>query len=388
MAKDPGGNAFDVVVIGAGVNGLAAAWHTARLGARRSALVEQFRIGHDLGSSHGASRIFRCVYPDARYVRLATRARDEEWPRLERAAGRTLLHPAPAVFFGPPGGAIDSYARAVRDAGAPIDAVSPAEARRRAPAFRFDGAADVLVDGTSALIAAVETLSSLARLCREAGVDVREDTRVLAIEPRTERIDVVTDRGTLETGRVIVAAGPWIAKLLPTIASRFSGARQTIGYFALEGGEATGSLGRFPLWCYLGRDANDFYYGLPQFGRAGVKAARHVTSAVSAVSDDPDAARIAPDEHALADLRAFLDRELSVPVERLAGAESCFYTNTPTEDFVIDALPGEPRIIVGAACSGHAFKFAPLTGRILAELALYGRSDVAELEALRKSFAA
>ena len=373
-----------VVVLGGGVNGLAAAWQLARTGVRGVALVERFRIGHDRGSSHGKSRIARSAYPEAGYVRLVRRAFDEEWPRLERDAGRALLHRTPAYFFGPPQGSLAAYARAVREAGADVVAVPPADARRLAPQFRFEGCDDVLVDRTAALVAAEETVAVLAALVRAAGVDVREETCVSAIEPQPARVDVVTDRGTIAAERVIVTAGPWTARLVPRLAPRLAVARQTIGYFEIEGGAEAARLGAFPIWCPMGATATDFLYGLPAFGREGIKAAQHVTSERD---EDPDTVSREPDARSLAELREFLDRELAVRVTRQTGAETCLYTNTPTEDFVIGPLPGEPRIVVGSACSGHAFKFAPLTGRALAELATGGRTSIPEFEAMRATFA-
>jgi sarcosine oxidase len=374
---------FDVLVVGGGVNGLAAAWNLTRLGARRMALVERFRIGHDRGSSHGKSRIARSAYPEAGYVRLMRRAFDEEWPRLERDAGRTLLHRTPAFFFGPPGGSLGKYAKAVLDAGADVESLPPAEARKLAPQFRFEGCADVLVDRTAGLLAAADVVESLARLVRAAGADVREETIVRSIEPRAGGVHVATDRGELVAGRVIVTAGAWTSRLVPALAPRLSVARQTIGYFEIEGGADAARIGKFPIWCQMGATADDFHYGLPAFGRDGVKAAQHVTSQRD---EDPDVAPPAPDAASLAALRDFLDREFAVRVVRLVGAETCLYTNTPTEDFVIGCVPGEPRIVVGSACSGHAFKFAPLTGRALAELATDDRTSMPEFEAMRATF--
>lgn len=374
----------DAVVLGAGVNGLAAAWSLARLGAGRVALVERFRTGHDRGSSHGTSRIARSAYGDAAYVRLAAHAFAEEWPRLERDAGRTLLHRTPVLFFGPPGGSLAAYAKAVREAGADVASLPPAEARKLAPQFRFKGTDDVLVDRTAGLVAAAETVAALGSLVRAAGVAVLEETRVLAVEPRPSHVEVRTDRGTLEAGRVVVTAGAWTSRLVPRLAPRLAVARQSIGYFEIEGGAAAARLGVFPVWCHMGATVNDFHYGLPSFGREGVKAAQHVTSERD---EDPETASREPDARSLADLRGFLDRELAVRVVRRVGAETCLYTNTPTEDFVIGALPDEPRVVVGSACSGHAFKFAPLTGRALAELALHGRTSIAEFEAMRGTFA-
>jgi sarcosine oxidase len=375
---------FDVVVLGGGVNGLAAAWSLVRAGVRRVALVERFRIGHDRGSSHGKSRIARSAYPEAGYVRLMRRAFGEEWPRLEKDAGGKLLHRTPAYFFGPPQGSLAAYARAVLEAGADIVSVPPAEARGLAPQFRFEGADDVLVDHTAALIAAEDTVMALAALVRAAGVEVLEETTVSAIEAPEGHVAIATDRGPLEAGHVIVTAGPWAARLVPRLAPRLSVARQTIGYFEIEGGAAAARLGAFPIWCHMGRTANDFHYGLPAFGRNGIKAAQHVTRERD---EDPDAVSREPDARSLAELREFLDRELAVRVVRLLTAETCLYTNTASEDFVIGPLPGAPRIVVGSACSGHAFKFAPLTGRALAELATQGHTSMPEFEAMRATFA-
>jgi sarcosine oxidase len=368
---------LNVAVLGGGVNGLAAAWALAARGARVS-LIEQFRVGHDRGSSHGFSRIARSAYPEAGYVRLMTRAFAEEWPRLEQDAGCKLLHRTPAWFFGPPDGTLAGYAKAVAEAGADVVSVPVDEARRLAPQFRFEGCGDVLVDRTAALVAAQEVVASLARLVRDAGVEVREETTAIAIEPRAGRVDVETDRGVYPADRVVVTAGPWMARLVPRLSQRLSVARQTIGYFELEGGEEAAALGRFPIWCRMGRTNAEFHYGRP-----GIKAAQHD---VRLLDEDPDK-RGEPDDRSLAELRAFLDRELAVRVERGVGAETCLYTNTASEDFVVDLLPGEPRIVVGSACSGHAFKFAPLTGRALAELALDGRTSMPEFEAMRSVFA-
>lgn len=373
----------DVLVVGGGVNGLAAAWSLARLGAGRVALIERFRIGHDRGSSHGKSRIARSAYGEASYVRLASRAFAEEWPRLERDAGRTLLHRTPVLFFGPPEGSLAAYASAVREAGADVESVPPADARRLAPQFRFEGSDDVLVDRTAGLVAAADTIESLETLVRAAGVEVAEDTRVLGVEPRTGHVEVTTDRGPFDADRVIVTAGAWTSRLVPRLAPRLAVARQTIGYFEIEGGAPSARLGAFPVWCHMGATVNDFHYGLPSFGRDGVKAAQHVTSERD---EDPETVSREPDERSLAELREFLDRELAVRIVRRVGAETCLYTNTPTEDFVIGALPDEPRIVVGSACSGHAFKFAPLTGRALAEIALQGRTSMPEFEAMRETF--
>ena len=66
--------------------------------------------------------------------------------------------------------------------------------------------------------------------------------------------------------------------------------------------------------------------------------------------------------------------------------EFCHYTNTVTEDFILDHLPGNERLVVGAGFSGHGFKFGPVTGRILADLALDGHCELPEFVSARNRF--
>jgi len=156
--------------------------------------------------------------------------------------------------------------------------------------------------------------------------------------------------------------------------------RQHIGYFDI--GDA-GAFGRFPNWVYVGDEARGLYYGLPAFGRPGIKAALH---GVGSGDDDPED-HPGPDSGAIARVRAFLSSQLAIPVGDLLHAETCLYTNTPDERFVIGPLPGHANVVVGSICSGHGFKFGPLMGRILAELATNGTSGVPEFEQHRDAFA-
>jgi monomeric sarcosine oxidase len=375
--------AFGALVVGGGIHGLATAWQLACRGVPRVALVERFRLHHDRGSSHGDGRITRTTYSDERYVRLMRVAHEEDWPRLEHDSDMRLIHRADGVFFGPADGDLDQWHAAVERAGAPgVQRLTPSEARRRFPQFGFPDAHAVLHDSTGGVVAAADTLLALDRRCRIAGVHVLEDTRVRGIDADTDPITVRTDRGTLLSERVVVTAGAWVPELVPSLRARVGVQRQHVGYFSLATPQADTQPGRFPVWVYLGNAASGLYYGLPEFGRPGIKAALH---AVGSGADDPDE-RPGPDPAALARVREFLAWQLAVPVERLLHGETCLYANTRDEHFFIGPLPGNPRVVVGSICSGHGFKFGPLAGRLLAGLVLDGHSGVPEFEAVREGF--
>jgi monomeric sarcosine oxidase len=360
--------AFDVVVVGAGINGLCAAWWLNRRGAR-VAVVEQHALAHDRGSSHGRSRITRSAYADAAYVRLMQVAHGEAWPALEADAGRPLRRKRDGCFFGPIDGPFRDYVDAIAQVDVDAEAIEGAEARRRFPMFRFPAGVAAVHDRTAAVVAAADTMDALRGLLRARGVVLAEGCAVTELAPAERRVE--TSRGVLVADRFVVAAGPWTSRLLPGLKPRLTPVRQTVGYFDVPG------AADFPVWAWRGRE--DFYYGLPEFQRPGLKAANHRTSGVA---DDPDVDGTLPVD----DVRAFLDAQLAVPVGELLATERCFYTNTDDEDFVIDHVPGAPNVVVAAGMSGHGFKFGPLTGRILAELALDGRSSVAAFEAERRRF--
>ncbi|MEO5987878.1 MAG: FAD-dependent oxidoreductase [Candidatus Eisenbacteria bacterium] len=375
--------AFGALVIGGGIHGLSTAWHLARLGAERVALVEQFRFGHAKGSSHGHSRITRSSYGDALYVELMQHAHGEEWPRLEQACGTPLVHPNDGAYFGPADGPFEDYARAVASVGADVERIGIPEARRRFPLFAFPDAVGVLHDHTGGLIAACDTIEALTRRCWIDGVHGLEETRVIGIDPSRDPVVVTTDRGTLLAERVVITAGAWVQRLVPELAGRVIIKRQHVGYFELDAPTQAQRLGHFPVWAYLGHGENGLRYGLPEFGSRGVKAALHT---LAVAPDDPDQV-VAPDEAVLERTRHFFAEQLSVPIRSRVHAETCWFTSTASEDFVLDACPGAERVWVGSACSGHGFKFGPLVGRILAELALNGRSTVEPFERHRGRFA-
>ena len=179
----------------------------------------------------------------------------------------------------------------------------------------------------------------------------------------------------------MVATGAWLPELVPAVRTALTVLPQTVAYVRLGVPVRT-----VPSWIHFGGAEYGITYGLAEVGRDVLKVGRHVTRGRAA---DPDAVS-APSAAELEALRARLNRILTVSVGELLGGESCLYTMTATEDLVIDTWPDDPRVVFASACSGHGFKFAPLTGRLLAELAMHGRAhlpgglDAASLFGLRR----
>ena len=373
---------YDVLVIGGGVNGLSSLYHVGRFGYRNSALVERFSLGHKWGSSHGEIRMTRSTYVSTVYTFLVQIVNTEEWPRLEADAGTQLVHRTPGCFFGISADIAKPYEKSSAEAGAKVEWLGRAEAQRKFPQLRFKDTSWIFLDHTAGVIAAGQTMSALHRLCRKNGLDILEETRVIAIDPSQEPIRVETDRGTLKAERLIVTAGPWSSDLFPFLRPKLKVIRQTVAYFEPDGPPSEYGVGRFPVWMYLG-EKDKVYYGLPEFGSDGIKVSRHVTSGNE---DDPNNFSVKVDSSKIRDLHTFVAGQLTAPIRRFVRVEHCLYTNTETENFILDVHPENSRIAIGAGFSGHGFKFGPLTGRILAELVLYGKTSIQEFEQFRSIF--
>ncbi|MCO4745301.1 MAG: N-methyl-L-tryptophan oxidase [Proteobacteria bacterium] len=366
---------YDAVVIGGGVIGLSAAWHLGRMG-HRVAVIERFRVGHLRGSSHGASRVARAAYADPDWVAFAQESIEDGWTLVERASGTTLLAQAPLVLFGPEDGPIRDYAAATEHVDS-IETISRERLHSSYPQLEVPEGSFALEDRSGGLIKAAEALETLKRLVREEGGRIFEASTVLRVVPQGESIVLETERGTVECQHCVIAAGPWTPHVLPFLAPTLHVARQYVGYAHVSGPTAEAD---FPMWAYVGEET---HYGLPAVRRQGVKIAKHEPR-----SRGCDARRFIATAPAdvTSELQRIAAEHLHDPVTRLVSTETCLYTSTHNEDFVIDLHPEDRRISIGAGFSGHGFKFAPLVGRILADLASRGKTEVKSFEALRTRF--
>ena len=243
---------YEAIVVGGGINGLCTLYHLLRLGCRSVTLIEQFKLGHQQGSSHGTSRITRSSYNSPTYVRLMQQVHDEEWPRLETDSKMKLLHPTPGCFWGPEDGTVRQYAKAVIEMGSNVTHLSPSEARIRFPMIRFSDRDTILNDSTCALVAADNTIKSLIRICVEQKAKLLEEESVIDIDFDSDPVQVKTSDRTLWTKKLAITAGSWVSRLIPIVNRQLTVTLQTVGYFELVGVHTEFQVGKFPVWIYLG----------------------------------------------------------------------------------------------------------------------------------------
>jgi sarcosine oxidase len=358
-----------IAVIGLGATGSAALYQLTRRGVRAIG-IERFDLGHAFGSSHGLTRIIRLAhFENAAYGPLMRRAY-ALWRELESVAGTKLIFTTGIAELGPADGELirGTLAGASRY-GIPHEAMDAAALMRRYPSFRLPNDFVAVLQADGGYIAAAAALNANIRAATTAGAVVRTNETVIAIEPSANRVRIKTDCDEIEADGAIVAAGPWLHRLLPELHLPLHVTRQAVGWFEPDDASLF-SAERFPV--FILETQHGLHYGFPAFGEMGVKIAKHHHLEQIVDADAYDRTVSTTDEAAI---RAPLAEYLPAANGRLLHAETCLYTMTPDETFIVDHMPGFPHVVIASPCSGHGFKFSPVVGEIVADLITRGASE-------------
>ncbi len=320
---------YATIVIGSGVIGAAAAATLAQRG-KRVALLDQFAPPHTRGSSHGDGRIIRYAYPDALYVDLARHAYPL-WQAWSERAGEPLYEITGGWDCVPVGSSVlADIERALTTYAIPYERLNSAESNRRFPQFHVDDDLAVIYQPDGGVAFADKTVRAFRRLAQRDGATLIDNLRVVSIEPDGVGVRVASATGdVISAETAIIAGGSWTGHLLAHLAP-----------------------GLLPL--------------------APIKVGWHM---YGVVLDDPDIETIV-DDTTLPDLQAYVRRRLPHVSPEPSKIITCRYMMTPDEHFVLDTLPGLPQITVATGFSGHGFKFAPVIGAILADLASGLRPEI------------
>lgn len=356
---------FDVIIIGAGIAGSAAAYRLASH--TKVLLLEQFDFLHTLGSSHGGSRIFRHAYEDARYVRLAVAAQ-KGWRRLEGDADERLLFTTGGLDVGSQGGEeLAAIAGALRAAERPFERLDAKEVGRRFPAVRLSEDQEAVFQPDAGILAATRCLNAMQRTAAVMGVVLRDREGVTRLEVHPDHVEVRTEHERYAADRLVITAGPWLGEVLVDLELPLHVEQQQVIYLRVENAPhfAPGTL---PV--FINYDTG--VYGFPLFeGPTAIKVSDH-SGAPTIFLDER---RFDLDQRVAEATIRRVQRFLPEVTSELIHFETCLYTKTPDEHFILDTHPAFDHVVVAGGFSGHGFKFGPVLGEILADLALEGRSS-------------
>ena len=362
---------WDVIVVGLGALGSAAAyWASTRPGTRVLGL-EQFELGHANGASADHSRIIRLSYHRPDYVRLAKRAY-ESWSVVEAEARERIVTVTGGLDLWPADPAIPmaDYTESLAAEAVPFELMDAAEVMSRWPQWRLQADVQALYQSRGGIADPYRGNAAHRRLALQHGATLLDRTPVSAIRAVGGGYEVDAGGTTHGTARVIVTVDAWTNDLLAGFERRLplTVTKEQVTYFDAPD-PAVFAPDRFPVWIWMDDPS---FYGFPTYGEPGPKAAQDCGGQPTT----PASRTFEPDEANRARVRTFMERHLPASVGPERYTKTCLYTLTPDRDFVVDRLPEAPGVVVGLG-AGHAFKFASVLGRVLAELAIEGATPSA-----------
>lgn len=358
---------YDVIVIGAGIEGSASAYHLVKQG-QKTLLLEQFPLPHTRGSSHGQSRITRYAYPQDYYTHMMLDA-FPMWSTLEKEAGVKVFKECGVINLGHSTGKfLDSVTTAMSRHGMAFKVLQPADLRTQYPMFSYDVNYGAVLDTKGGILRADKALAAFRAVFKQKGGTLQDGEPVTRVTPGNPLVTVATTKGQYRAKKVVIAVGPWAPKFLKTLGLNLPlrPIRITVCYWR-ENREGALSSERFPCFIDGGESGEGFdVYGLPSEEYPGyVKVCLHVGPDI-----DPDHRDIVDDTW----VRELITKYVRAHLPWLHGdpgiVEACIYTNTPDHDPVIDTHPQWNNIVIAAGFSGHGFKLAPAVGKAVAELVI------------------
>jgi sarcosine oxidase len=362
---------YDLIIIGGGAHGSSAAFHAARRGAK-VLLLEQFEFDHGRGSSHGASRIIRYSYDHPVYVELARHAY-AGWAALEAESGETLYQQVGGVDISRRGEPMfEGMLSSLTEMKIPFELLKADETMRRFPQFRLTDDMLALYQADTGVLAASRCVLAHLRLAHQYGATFLDNATVTHLAPHRSGFSVQTTAETYHTDKVILAAGAWANTLLGQLDFHLPlrPIRCQENYFEPLKPEIFAAE-NFPVFIAHFPEAYGYMpYGIPSFNDSGLKIALH-----GGPDFDPTSPERTPDPTVVETVLRFAQDMLPEANGQLLSSRLCLYTMTPDEHFVIDHHPANKNVVIGAACSGHGFKFSNIIGEMLVDLALDGATQ-------------
>lgn len=370
---------YDCIVIGVGGFGSGVLDHLARRGVNVLGL-ERFGVAHDRGSSHGQTRIVRKAYfehPD--YVPLCKRAY-ELWADLQDDARRPLWNLCGLLLAGPERGeAVAGANLAAKLHQLPIENLTAAEAVARFPGFRIPDEFAAVFEGDAGLLFVEECVRAHVERAIDSGATVRNDESVRTWASEGKSVRVTTDRGTYTAAALVITTGAWATRLLPGLPIPLQVVRKPQfwhesdnEHHRLENG-CPGFLFERPDGVFYGFPSIAGRIGNPSFGGPTLKVAEH-TGGETVL----DPMQLDRDVHPAdtAPVARFLASHLPGVNPSPARHSVCMYTLTPDRHFIVDVHPEHSNVVIGCGFSGHGFKFTPVLGEAMADLAMHGRTEL------------
>ncbi|MBD0333641.1 MAG: N-methyl-L-tryptophan oxidase [Chitinophagaceae bacterium] len=359
---------YDIAIIGAGAMGSAAAYHLSKTG-KKVLVLDRFAPPHNLGSSHGESRIIREAYYESPvYVPLVQQAYDL-WHELEEASGKKLLLKTGGIMLGGYNSKVVQGAlRSALQYHLPYEYLTHNEIKRRFPGFKLTENTVGIYEERGGVLFPEQCIHAFFELTKNANVNFRFTEIVKSISASGDKVEIVTEKGNYTAAKAIISSGAWMNELLPDLQLPLTVARQVLFWFNYIDSASNFLPQNFPI--YIWQYENDkIVYGFPDLG-TGIKIAIHH----GGKRTEPNTIDRNVDEEEINAMQELVDAHFDLR-SSFSHSSVCMYTNTPDEDFIIDYHPLHKNIIIASPCSGHGFKFSIAIAKLLCDMILESPLD-------------
>ncbi|WP_035467749.1 N-methyl-L-tryptophan oxidase, partial [Algoriphagus mannitolivorans] len=362
---------FDFTVIGLGAVGSAAFYQLSKSG--KSVLgIDRFNPPHEMGSSHGETRITRLAVGEGEdYVALAKRSH-EIWKELEAKSGKQIMSTCGGILIDSgedpwsKHGSEGFWERTVRFAQKQEishEILTPEEAKDFYPAFNIPEKGKIYREKEAGFLRPELAISTQIQLACSLGAKLQTNCPVLKIEETVGGFCLKTTEGEFWSERILISSGGWVKDFLPSKdRQRFKICRQILHWVKVD--PELGDWSQYPVWMWgFGPKPEDFIYGFPSLDGKTVKMATE--SFLDCGHPDALARTVSLEEQKL-----FWDTKVKGKIKGLLPeflkSKVCFYTVTEDARFVVENWNGSSKAQLVSACSGHGFKHSAALGEKLA----------------------
>lgn len=362
-------NQYDDIVIGVGGMGSTTAYHLAKRD--RDVLgLERYDIPHSMGSSHGISRIIRLAYYEhPSYVPLVRRSY-ELWNEIQKEQGEQLLFETGSIDAAPPEDPLfRGSRRSCEEYDIDHEVLSGSEVNDRYPGYDLPEEHMAVYQPNGGYVLSERAIVAHVTQAQREGARIQARERVIDWEPHEGGVRVETDRDEYTADNLVIASGAWAGKQIEALEGIAVPQRQVLAWLQPQE-PAQFMPENYPVWNLQVEEGR--FYGLPVVKVPGFKFGRYMHRQQDV---DPDAMNREPEPEDETLLREFANNYFPQGTGPTMGLATCMFTNTPDGHFVIDRHPEYPQVVFGAGFTGHGYKFAPVIGEVLADLASEGRTE-------------
>jgi sarcosine oxidase len=357
-------NSFDIIIIGAGAFGSSAAYHLSK-STKKVLVIDRDSPPHAFGSSHGQTRIIREAYfEDPIYVPMLREAYSL-WDELERESEEKLFLKTGGLMLGnKESHVIQGTLNSAQTFKIEHEVLDNQSIKNKFSSFNADKQTMGVYEQNAGILFPEKCIKTTLKLAKQHGVDLNFNETVLSIEYNSNSVEIITNKGSYLSQKCILAAGPWMNKLITELKIPLQTTRQVLYWYDIDK-KITNypSNDKFPIFIW-NTESGKHFYGFPDIGN-GFKIAFHDKGELC----DPDNINRSISAQEIEEMNHIIHSYFNFKAS-FKEAVTCIYTNTPDDHFIIDRHPLSDNVIIASPCSGHGFKFSSVIGKILSDMAL------------------